>query len=190
MLTRDFTEDEKLFAQAADACPWLENKLIDFSYFVQHEILSKAEYDELMNLFTNDIRIINGQLMAASQSYYRALHQQTKIMADLTAKIDALGAEFYASIIRPYAEEGSIHKLDEFDKDYRSLFQNNNQTQKTSILNYNNLLSETFTNYYNAEQRFLRNVYNFRNYFNTVNNFSSQVNACISLDQLQLDTNT
>ena len=189
-LSRDFTESEKLFAEAADACPWLENKLVDFSYFLHHNILSKAEYESLMDLFMNDIRIVNGQLMAASQSYYRALHQQTKIMSDLTAKIDTLGAEFYASVIRPYSEEGAIHSLEDFDKAYRSLFQNNNQAQKTSIVNYNELLSETFVNYFDAEQRFLRNIYNFRNYFNTVNSFSSQANACIALDKLQLDTST
>ena len=37
---RLFTEEEKSFATIADQCPWLENRLIDFTYFLQQGITS------------------------------------------------------------------------------------------------------------------------------------------------------
>lgn len=186
-LTRDFSEEEYAFAKVADQCPWLENKLIDFSYFLEQNILSRSEYQSLMDFLVNDIRIINGQLMASAQSYYRALHQQVQTIAELQNKIDLLGAECQSAIIDTYATEGAVTKLDQFDLTYRSLFQQVNGSQRTGLLNYNEMISETFTDFFNAEQRFLKNIYNFKQYFNMINSFSTAENACIVQDTLSID---
>ena len=185
-MTRDFSEEEYIFAKIADQCPWLENKLIDFNYFLEQDILSKDEYHVLMDFLVNDIRIINGQLMASSSSYYQALHQQTKVLADLQSKLDMVGAECQSAIINPYAETGTVTDISRFDLSYRSLFQANN-SQQNSLLNYAQELSNTFDKFFKAEQRFLKNTYNFRQYFNTVNGFSIKENACLVQDTLSID---
>lgn len=185
-VTRDFSEEEYMFAKIADQCPWLENKLIDFNYFLEQNILSKDEYQVLMDFLVNDIRVINGQLMASSSSYYQALHQQTKVLADLQSKLDMIGAECQSAIINPYAETGTVTDISRFDLSYRSLFQANN-SQQNSLLNYAQELSNTFDKFFKAEQRFLKNTYNFRQYFNTVNGFSIKENACLVQDTLSID---
>ena len=70
---RNVTKEEIDFAEIADKCPWLENKIIDFSYFYNQNIINRQEYQELMSLISNDLRIANGKLLLYSNEYKNAL---------------------------------------------------------------------------------------------------------------------
>ena len=52
----------------ADKCPWLENKIIDFNFFLNQNIISKSEYNKIWDILKNKLRIINGQLLLYTQS--------------------------------------------------------------------------------------------------------------------------
>ena len=160
----------------ADQCPWLENKLVDFNYYYTHKILNYSEYSNLMNIFTNELRIINGHLMVYAQQYYAALHHQTQIMADLTAKIDALGATFNAEMLYYYTHNKSIPDVPkDFQTAYDLLFNvPNTYTKEKLLLNYNELLADYVNKYIDAEQRFLKNCYNFRKFFNERIGFANE----------------
>ncbi len=53
---RNTTTEDLEFAKIADDCPWLENKLIDFKYFYDNQILNKYEYQNLLNLIQEDLQ--------------------------------------------------------------------------------------------------------------------------------------
>lgn len=164
---RDAAKDELDFAKVADACPWLENKLIDFSYFYKQNIINKNEYNILLNILKNKLRIVNGKLLVYSKQYYEAIHKKTEILSKLTADIDSIGAAFNADVIDKYATQGSINDINYFENAYKEL------TTKyltiltpTPIINYEELLTEYINKYFKAQQRFLKNIYNFRKFFN------------------------
>ena len=82
-----------------------------------------------------------------------------------------------------------INNVNSFNSAYQTTF-NINQ-KPLAILNYGDLLSETFNDYLNAEQRFLKNIYAFRNYFETPSVFNydehagiyqNTITATVSLD--------
>ena len=54
--TRNFTTTDYEFARAADRCPWLENKLIDTSYFKDYNLISEDEYKTLNSIIYDDLR--------------------------------------------------------------------------------------------------------------------------------------
>lgn len=174
-ITRDYTDEELEFARIAESCPWLENKIMDFDYFVRQGILSKFEYEGLMNWLLNGLRIINGQLMCLANSYYYALHERTKILSRLEADTDALGATFYASVVDPYTKSGMISSnISDFINTYHQLFEADNiNNQANGLLNINNVISDRFNKFFSAEQRFLQHMYNFRKYFEDKNIFSA-----------------
>lgn len=176
-LYRTFTEAEKEFADIADTCPWLENRLIDFSYFVNQKIISRQEYATLLNKLQNDLRIANGKLLYFSDAYYAALKTKVKLMSELEANLDSLGAAFEADLVTPMLKGQEINNVNSFNSAYQTTF-NINQ-KPLAVLNYGDLLSETFNDYLNAEQRFLKNIYAFRNYFETPSVFSYDENAGI-----------
>lgn len=166
-LYRDVTEDERNFATIADTCPWLENKLINFEYFYDNNIISKKEYEEITNKVNNELRKINGQLLWYSQAHYNAVHRQTKLIADLTNKLDLLGATFQADFVSPLEDHGAISvDINNFTNAYEDVFsgQEHNIEAKT-LINLDSIKEEYVTKYFNAQQRFLKNIYNFRNYF-------------------------
>lgn len=179
---RNFTEEEKEFADIADQCPWLENRLIDFSYFLQQRIISKQEYETLMNKLQNDLRIVNGKLLFLSDSYFRALRTKTKELSDLTNNLDALSAEFHANVVDPLTEGKTIKDLNGFLNSYNSIFKLKTNTQQ--LLDYTNVLSDYFEKYLNSEQRFLKNIYAFRKYFNEPCTFSYNTDAGIYIDTI------
>lgn len=167
---RDYTDAEEDFARAADACPWLENKIIDFNYFYENNIISKQEYQDISNLFNNKLRIINGQLLWYSQAHYNALHYQTKLIADLTNKLDLLGATFESDFISPLTDHGSLATdISDFTSAYNNIFGNLHTGTDKTLINLEDLKEEYATKYFNAQQRFLKNIYNFRNYFEQTN---------------------
>ena len=163
---RDVSADDLNFASIADQCPWLENKLINFDYFLQHKLITPNDKELLNTTLTNNLRKINGRLMQHTKSYYQALHTRTTNIAELTNSFDLLGAEMESAIFSRYAKEGDIK-----DTDFSSLYNTYNAIWKLNrevqpILDYNELITEYFNKYFNAQQRFLKNIYNFRKYWN------------------------
>ena len=76
------------FAQIADKCPWLENKLRSFDYFQKIGLISKSQLKKVNNIVSNDLRKINGELLLYANDYYQALHKRTETVADLLAQFD------------------------------------------------------------------------------------------------------
>lgn len=180
---REFTEEEKSFATIADECPWLENRLIDFTYFLEQGIISRQEYSSLMSLLQNDLRIINGKLLFLTDSYFAAVKKKREILSNLTNKLDALGAAFNAEVVDPLLNGQQPDDLESTIKSYTDVF--NLSTDSEQLLNYNEVLSDYFEKYLSAEQRFLSNVYAFRKYFNEPCAFSYNQDAGIYIDTLK-----
>lgn len=169
---RETSDEELEYAKAADLCPWLENKLIDFSYLYNFNIISNKQYQELTSLFSDDLRKINGQLALYSNEYYTAYHKKTSTLAELISQLDSLGALAEADLIQPYQDNGkSITDYDNFKLSYSLLWQDKKQAaEKTSIVDYDKTITYYANLYFNSQQRFLKNIYNFSNYFNSINN--------------------
>ena len=176
---RDATAEELEFAKIADLCPWLENKLIDCSYFLKQGVLSPAEYKVLFDTFKNDLRIINGKLLYYSKEYYSSIHLKTTQLEKIVTTLDSLGAAFTSDVIEPYKTTGKINNIDYFREAYRN-YQAilKKEVNKTPILNHNDLLTEYFNKYFNAQQRFLKNIYYFRQCFNQKIQWDTDVECC------------
>jgi len=176
---RNYSKDEIDFAAIAEECPWLENKLMDFSYFVRQGILSKYEYDSLMDWLLNKLRIINGRLICFAQSYYWALHERTKILAKIEQNADTIGATFYSEVVDPYTKTGMISSnISTFVETYHELFEvDHSDDENHSILNLNSTIADRFNKYFSANQRFLKHIYNFREYFNAKNIYAAGSNT-------------
>ena len=186
---RNATEEELQFAEIADQCPWLENKLIDFNYYYKNNILNYSEYSNLMNIISNELRINNGRLMLYAQQYYAAIHHQTQVIADLTTKIDSLGANFNAELLSYYKHGKTLPETPkEFQTAYDLLFNVPNTYSNAQLLfEYNKLLGDYVNKYIDTEQRFLKNCYNFRKFFNERINF---VNEDATLHNITINFNT
>ena len=174
---RLFTKEEKSFATIADQCPWLENRLIDFTYFLQQGIISRQEYETLMYKLQNDLRIVNGKLLFLTDSYHRAIKTKTKILADLTNKLEALSAAFHADVVSKLEDGKQPEDISSFLESYTTVF--NLDQNLTQLLDYNNVVNDYFEKYLSAEQRFLENIYAFRRYFDEPCTFSYDANAGI-----------
>lgn len=190
---RDVTEEELEFARIADSCPWLENKLIDFSYFLSQSIISPAEYKSLLDLLKNKLRITNGKLLYYSSEYYNAIRNKTEILADLTSVLDSLGAAFNSDAVMPYQRTGTISNIKYFEQAYQT-FRNAycKENEQTSIINKSSLLTEYFNKYFKAQQRFLKNLYYFRQYFNQKIQWGANANLAkktLTLASLEDDDN-
>lgn len=177
---RDYSAEEMQFAKIADNCPWLENRIINFNYWYSNGTLSKSEYNSLLDLIQNKLRIVNGRLLMYTDMYYTALHAKTKIIADLTTKYDTLGASFNSDIVTPYMNKGAISDYSDFESNYNTVFTQKTNNSTGAIINYSDTLSKYVNNYIDAEQRFLKNIYNFENYWNSINIFAG-VNSDIQI---------
>ena len=157
------------FAQIADKCPWLENKLMSFDYFQKIGLISKSQLKKVNNIISNDLRKVNGELLLYANDYYQALHKRTTTVADLLAQFDSLGAAAESDIITPYSTDGKItFQTTYFDTAYTNIFTSTfNKTAKTQLTAYDDLITNYSNLYFNAQQRFLKNLYQFRNYFNS-----------------------
>ena len=149
-------------------------------------MLSLNEYKLLSNFINDNMRIVNGKLMAHSQAYYAALHKQTATTATLTNQLDMLGATMHAELITPYATLGKVGNTGMVINTYNNLFRSFDSNKPIELLNHSELISETLQKYFNAEQRFLKNIKNFKDYFEMTNAFASRPNACIVEDQLTI----
>lgn len=164
---RHATTEELNFAYIADNCPWLENKLIDFSYFLKQNIISAPEYKALLNVLKNDLRIINGKLLYYTQEYYRAIQDKTETLVKLTNDLDSLGAAFNSEIVEVFKSKGSIEDIRYFSKAYDTFVAKYlKDGGATPIINYGDLLTEYINKCFSAQQRFLKNMYYFKQYFN------------------------
>ena len=90
------------------------------------------------------------------------------MLANLTNQLDSLGAAAQAAIIDPLATTGKVKDVSYFVNAYNTVF-NTGEQEIMGLLNYNSIISDYFTKYFNAQQRFLKNIYNFRKFFNTEN---------------------
>lgn len=163
---RQPSEDETIFATVAEQCPWLENKLLDFSYFINHNLLNSYEYGILIQQIYNNLRQINGRLIYLADSYYKALSEKTKFLAQLDERVTNLGAKFTAEFLQPYLNQKQIREEDvqDFLLDYKTLYAV--PEAKRAIFNYDEIYSSYINKYLSAEQRFLKNIYDFRDYWN------------------------
>lgn len=163
---RQPSEDETMFATIAEQCPWLENKLLDFSYFINHNLLNSYEYSILIQQIYNNLRQTNGRLIYLADSYYKALSEKTKFLAQLDERITNLGAKFTAEFLQPYLNQKQIREEDvqDFLLDYKTLYAV--PEAKRAIFNYDEIYSSYINKYLSAEQRFLKNIYDFRDYWN------------------------
>ena len=169
---RDVSQEDLDFAKAAEECPWLENKLIDFTYFLENSMITSDEYRNLLNLLTQDLRIINGKLMFHAKAYYEALHKRTKLLADLTNQLDVLGAAANADIVTTLRTAGQITEdtdTHSFHNAYQEVVLSNIQDEdKQKLLNYDDILTNYYNKFFNSEQRFLKNIKKFKDYFESV----------------------
>ena len=163
---RQPSEDETIFATVAEQCPWLENKLLDFSYFINHNLLNSYEYGILIQQIYNNLRQINGRLIYLADSYYKALSEKTKFLAQLDEHVTNLGAKFAAEFLQPYLNQKQIREEDvqDFLLDYKTLYAV--PEAKRAIFNYDEIYSSYINKYLSAEQHFLKNIYDFRDYWN------------------------
>jgi len=132
-------------------------------------MITEDEYRNLMNLFTQDLRIINGKLMFYAKAYYKALHDRTKLLADLTNQLDTLGAAANSDIVTTLRTAKQITKdfnIDSFHNAYRDTILSN-ISDKKPLLNYDDILTDYFNKFFNSEQRFLKNIKKFKDYFNS-----------------------
>ena len=132
------------------------------------------EYQGLMNWLQNDLRIINGQLMCYSSAYLEGLHKQVKVLSDIESSLDTLGAQFYSDVVNPFMSTGQVKTdLSGLTEVYNNIFYQKKLTiESSSLINLNSIITQKFNQYINSEQRFLKNIYNFRTYFNSLNIFT------------------
>lgn len=171
---RDYTEEEFEFAEFADKCPWLENKLIDFSYFYNNGILTKSEYNNLFKILQDELRIQNGLLLLYSKQYYESLHQKTQKLANIINDLDSLGASFHSDVINSFAVDGSVKDYSYFKNAYNSIISNYFKSPKTiDILNYDEIMTDCFNKYFKAQQKFLKNIYQFKQFFEAPSSYGN-----------------
>lgn len=166
---RNSTDEDRTFAAIADECPWLENKLIDLNYFLKHNLISKAQFTDINNILNNNLRRVNGKLLLYSNEYYAAVRKKTNTIAELTSQLDSLGAAAQGDLIDPFARVGSIQDSEFFESSYKTAFRNIGSDKKEPLVGFDDLITYYGNKYFDARQRFLKNVYNFRNFFNAPN---------------------
>jgi hypothetical protein len=176
----EYTDEDETFARIADQLPWLEYKLIDYTHFIKAGLLSKPQQKDINQRIYNDLRKINSDILLSAAAYYSRVHSQTKYLAEMTNNIDMVGAEV-SNITDTYKRKGNNDSYDTNNLITRwSLLQANISgaapASKTDISG--SMITSTFMDLYettsdymrkflNARQRCLKNLYNFRQYFET-----------------------
>ena len=161
----DISQEEQDFAELADKIPWLENKIIDFNYFLNNNIITNQERDNLMNIINNDLRIVNGQLLCYAKEYYNSLKSKVELIAELENSTESLHAELEANGISPYFKKGCVDDLSTFLSSYTTsdaLYKNTYVVSGASDIQNN-----YFVKFFKAQQRFMKNIYEFNRYFNS-----------------------
>ena len=163
----EFIDEDEQFANAADNMPWLENKLIDFNYFLTNSLINAKQKKEIDDVLQNKLRKINSDILLNSTAYYNQLHIQTKNLAEMTNNIDMMGAEV-SNIEKRFLKEGADIRTDN-----SSLMERWNKIQynlvgqnKAAFVDLYEKTSDYIRKFLNARQRCLKNLYNFKKYFN------------------------
>lgn len=169
---QDISEADREFAKIADKIPWLENKIIDFKYFVNKGVLTEREYQLVMSDVLNKIRIINGKILCYASQYYNAIKSKTEILASLETSVESLHAELQAEGIVPFSESGASKDLKNFITKNSELV--NLYSSQTPLFNANQIQNDYLNKCFKAEQRFLKNIYNFTKYFNSSTSSTEQ----------------
>lgn len=171
---RHNTREDFEFAKAADRIPWLENKLINFEYFLRKGILTEKQYQDLLKLIKENLRIANGYLLFYRKQYYESLRQKTIYLANLDAMIDNYFANFEDGIISHYQNGEAISDFIGIDKAsslteaaLKEIYYQANPGSTVPIISADVTIGSTMTSYFNAQQNFLKNIYQFRNFWNT-----------------------
>ena len=184
-IARNPTQEELQFAKIADNCPWLENKIIDFTYFVENGLMSKQDYNVLMDIMRNKLRYVNSQLLVATQDYTRALHTRTEIISRITNDLDELGAMYSSNIMKSYETNSCFTDVNDFVNKCESILE---APRNIELFLRSDLITQYVNNYTNAQQRFLKNIYAFCKYFEEQFTGSGLANPTIYNNILTLDT--
>lgn len=171
---RHNTREDFEFAKAADRIPWLENKLINFEYFLRKGILTEKQYQDLLKLIKENLRIANGYLLFYRKQYYDSLRQKTAYLANLDAMIDNYFANFEDGIISHYQNGEAISNFIGIDKAsslteaaLKEIYYQANPGSTVPMISADVTIGSTMTSYFNAQQNFLKNIYLFRNFWNS-----------------------
>lgn len=171
---RHNTQEDLDFARAADRIPWLENKLINFEYFFHKGILTEKQYKDLLKLIKENLRIANGYLLFYRKQYYDSLRQKTAYLANLDAMIDNYFANFEDGIISHYQNGEAISEFIGIDKAsslteaaLKEIYYRVDPNSTIPMISADVTIGSTMTSYFNAQQDFLKNIYLFRNFWNT-----------------------
>ena len=171
---RHNTREDLEFARAADRVPWLENKLINFEYFLHKGILTEQQYQELLKLVKENLRIANGYLLFYRKQYYDSLRQKTAYLANLDAVIDTYFANFEDGIISHYQNGDRIDDFIGIDKAsslteaaLKEIYYRADPNSTTPMISADTTIGSTMTSYFNAQQNFLKNIYFFRKFWTT-----------------------
>ena len=103
-------------------------------------------------------------MLAYTKAYYQATKKKVETLAGITNNIDSIGAAFQSDVIDKYAEDGSVENIDYFLTAYEQWSQT--KKEKDLLLNLNSVLVDYANKYIKTQQRFLKNIYNFRQFFN------------------------
>ena len=98
-----------------------------------------------MSLLENNLRKINARLLRYSQAYYQSIQNKTKLIGELTSRIDLVGALFNSDILQAYAQDGAIRKTTDFNQALDALFSKN--AESSSMITYYETLSEYVNKY-------------------------------------------
>lgn len=171
---RHNTREDFEFAKAADRVPWLENKLINFEYFLRKGILTEEQYQDLLKLIKENLRIANGYLLFYRKQYYDSLRQKTTYLANLDAMIDNYFANFENGIISHYQNGEAIKQFIGIDKAsslteaaLKEIYYQANPGSTVPMISADVTIGSTMTSYFNAQQNFLKNIYLFRKFWTT-----------------------
>ncbi|MCI6609179.1 MAG: hypothetical protein MSH08_00165 [Ezakiella sp.] len=171
---RHNTREDFEFAKAADRIPWLENKLINFEYFLRKGILTEKQYQDLLKLIKENLRIANGYLLFYRKQYYESLRQKTIYLANLDAMVDNYFANFEDGIISHYQNGEAISNFIGIDKAsslteaaLKEIYYQANPGSTVPMISADITIGSTMTSYFNAQQNFLKNIYLFRKFWNT-----------------------
>ena len=188
----EFIDDDEEFADAADTMPWLENKLIDFSYFLTNSLITIKQKKEIDEVLQDKLRKINSDILLNATAYYNQLHIQTKDIAEMTNNIDMMGAEV-SNIEKRFLKEGA-----DTHTDNSALMERWNKIQynligqnKTPFVDLYEKTSDYIRKFLNARQRCLKNLYNFKKYFNQPLDpiYQSYYDVTMSIEDLSGSTN-
>jgi hypothetical protein len=133
-----------------------------------------------MDILQNNLRKVNAKLLLYSQLYYESLQTRTKIISDLSSKIDRIGAEIHDSLIMPYQNNARTRSTTSLQLALSDLFQTHDYS--TPLVSYYELLSSYVNKYIDAEQQFLKNMHMFKTYFNSPCGFSNLYSYSFQLD--------